>query len=437
VAKRRTSGDGGLTKKTGYYTDADGQRIAYTYWQASREVPADDVPKGMTRKRVTGNGSSRAEALARLKANYDKFESGESTRGAARLSQRATVKALFAEWDRHNWAGAVSETMAWKYQRYFENHILPHIGDRRLGSLRETDLLHLFTVILPAKKDAKGGPLLGGPARRNIYMALSGCLNFGVRTHVIPVNPLEGVKPPRKEAPKDDIDRVMADGRRVLAAIQTGDHPDEARWLLAFLGLRRGERLGLSWANVRGLDGDQPRLVIDQQLAWDKGPGLHIKPATKNKKPRTIPLAEPWVSALRRHRQRWEAMTTAPGFAFKKPEYADLVFLQPNGNVIHPNDDNDHWRALLTGLGMEPWRGHLTRHVTAILLAERPDIPISVVMAVLGHETEAMSVYYAHVDQVRVRPPIEDYGRLIALEGTQGPPGPPKRRATRRPSPIR
>ena len=115
------------------------------------------------------------------------------------------------------------------------------------------------------------------------------------RQHYIAVNPLEAVKPPRKEAPKDDIDAVLVEGRRVMNAVQSGDDPDEARWLLAFLGLRRGERLGLPWRNVRGLDGDDPKLVIDQQLAWDKGPGLHVKAWPKNRKPRTIPLSEPWV----------------------------------------------------------------------------------------------------------------------------------------------
>lgn len=422
-----------MTKKTRWYVDDDGNRTPFTYWQASWEVPAELLPAGMTRKRVTGTGRSKPEALARLKENREAFEKGEAKRGKTRLSSKATVRTLFDEWDKNNKAGAVSSTMAWKYEGYFKNHILPHIGDRRLDSLTETDLLTLFNLTLPAKKDDKGRQLLGGPARRNIYMALSGCLKFAVRQHYIAVNPLEAVKPPRKEKPKDDIDAVLAEGRTVLEAIQTGDKPDEARWLLAFLGLRRGERLGLSWANVRGLDTDDPKLVIDQQLAWDKGPGLHIKPATKSKKSRTIPLTEPWVSALRRHRDRWEEMTSQPGFEFKKPEYADLVFVQENGNVIHPNDDNDDWRELLTSLGIEPWRAHLTRHITAILLAERPDIPISVVMAILGHQTEAMSVYYSHVDQVRVRAPMEAYGKVIALEGRQAKPRAPKRRATRKP----
>ena len=429
MAAKRTAGDGGLSEKVGYYTDSDGQRIKYRYWQASREVPAELLPRGLSRKRVTGSGKSRTEALKRLGENWEAFEKGESRRGKTRLSGKATVRTLFAEWNSNNKAGAVSATMAWKYESMFEHHVLPYIGDRRLDSLREEDLLTLFNHTLAQKTDDQGRLVLQAKSRRNVYMALSGCLKYGVRQHYVAVNPLEAVKPPRKEAPKDDIDAVLAEGRRVMNAVQSGDDPDEARWLLAFLGLRRGERLGLPWRNVRGLDGDDPKLVIDQQLAWDKGPGLHVKAWPKNRKPRTIPLSEPWVSALRRQRERWEAMTGEPGFEFRKPEYSDLIFVRPNGNVVTLNDDNDDWNALLTGLGITPWRAHLTRHITAILLAElEPAIPISTVMAVLGHSSEAMSVYYAHVNQGRVRAPMEAYGQVVSITG----PGLAKRTATPR-----
>ena len=79
---------------------------------------------------------------------------------------------------------------------------------------------------------------------------------------------------------------------------------------------------------MRGLDGDDPKLVIDQQLAWDKGPGLHVKAWLENRKPRSIPVSEPWVSALRRQWERREAMTGEPGFELRKPEYSELIFVR-------------------------------------------------------------------------------------------------------------
>lgn len=239
------------SKKVGYCTDSDGQRLEYAYWQASREVPAEMLPRGLSRKRVTGSGKSSTEALTRLGENWEAFEKGEFRRGKTRLSGKATVRTLFAEWNSNNKAGAVSATMAWKYESMFEHHVLPYIGDRRLDSLREEDLLTLFNHTLAQKTDDQGRLVLQAKSRRNIYMALSGCLKYGVRQHYVAVNSLEAVKPPRKEAPKDDIDAVLVESRKVMNAVQSGDDPDEARWLLAFLGLRRGERPGRRTRHTR------------------------------------------------------------------------------------------------------------------------------------------------------------------------------------------
>jgi integrase len=411
---RRVAGDGGLTRKTRRWTNKDtGEITEHSYWEASAEVPAKDLPAGMNRKRVTGSGSSKTQALERLKLNMDSFTKGEARRGKTRLSAKVTVQRLFDEWDSNNKSGAVSPTMAWKYEGYFKNHILPALGTRRLDSLTETDLNLFFNQTLPSKKDAHGNQLLAAPSRRNIYMALSGCLQFAVRNNYIAVNPLRAVRAPKKSKPNDDIDAVLADSRKILDWIQSGNHPDEARWLLAYLGLRKGERLGLSWDNIRGLDSNNPSLVINQQLAWDKGTGLHLKPP-KNGKTRVIPLAEPWVSALKRYRKMWNALPSNPSWKEPKEEFKKLLFLQNNGYVIDPNDDNEDWKALLKEINVKPWRPHLARHVTATMLAERPQIPISTVMSILGHNTEAMTVYYAHIGSGRNADSIRDFGEAIA-----------------------
>ncbi len=411
---RRVAGDGGLTRKTRRWPNLGaGEVTEHSYWEASAEIAAEDLPAGMTRKRVTGSGATKTQALERLKVNMDSFTKGEARRGKTRLSAKVTLQRLFDEWDTNNKSGAVSSTMAWKYEAYFKNHILSALGARRLDSLSETDLNFFFNQTLPAKTNAKGGQLLSAPSRRNIYMALSGCLQFAVRNNYINANPLRSVKAPKKTTPDDNIDSVLFDARKVLDAIQTGNHPDEARWLLAFLGLRKGERLGLSWENVRGLDGDNPTLVVNQQLAWDKGTGLHIKPP-KNKKARTIPLSEPWISALQRYRKTWEVLPQNPQWQEPKQEYKDLLFLQPNGYPIDLNDDAEDWKKLLKGLGIEPWRAHLARHVTAITLAETAQVPISTVMAILGHNSAAMTVYYAHAETGRNAESVRMFGEAIS-----------------------
>ena len=76
----------------------------------------------------------------------------------------------------------------------------------------------------------------------------------------------------------------------------------------------------------------------------------------------------------------------------------NLIFLKPDGNLITLNRDNEDWRMYLELAGVNGWRGHLNRHITATLFANAKNPPsIQVMKEMLGHETTAMSEYYARV----------------------------------------
>ena len=424
--ERRQKFTGGLYRKTGYYIEAGtGEKVAYTYWQAAREVQPEHLPRGVERKRITGNGRTEREALARLEENWLAYHSGD---GAPRTRRRRsqpvlTVEGLYALWQRENELGAVSDQMAYKYEGYFRNHITPHIGGRKLDDLTERDLRLLFSDVLPSKRRASadgtlGDPLLSGAAIRNIYMALSGCLNYGVRNGYLDRSPLKAIAVPRKQPPNDDIEAASVNARALLARLSADDPADYARWLFQFLGLRRAERLGLAWSNVRGLDTENPQLVVRQQLArYANGEGWYVKPQTKTNSIRTIAIPEPFLSALRAHKRQQDDQRRSAEWN-PSPEFADLVFLQPSGAIYTLNRDNEEWHRLLERYQLPYWRGHLNRHITATWLAEmQPPVPIGTVQSILGHDTEAMTIYYAKSTQQQQAAPMRQYGERIAASG--------------------
>ncbi len=199
-AKRRPLHDGGLYEKRGRKLDpATGKMVAFRYWQASRDVAAENLPPSLERKRITGSGPTAAAAKARLEANWLAYHNPESKKsGRRRGAPRMTVRELFDEWHRRNLAGAVSDTMARKYEGYFRLHILPHVGDIYLDVLDDNQLLTLFYETLPKKrktrrtpdgKQVEAGRLLTTAATRNIYMGLSNCLNYAERKRLISSSP--------------------------------------------------------------------------------------------------------------------------------------------------------------------------------------------------------------------------------------------------------
>ena len=415
--RKRQRFTGGLYRKTGHYPDPEtGEKRPYTYWQASREVAPEHLPPGVERKRITGSGRSEREAMARLEANWLAYHSEEGQQRARRRGRpRLSLEQLYELWQADNELGAVSDVMAYKYAGYFKNHIIPHLGSRKLDTITERDLRLLFLDTLPRKRRPRdGGQLLSVAATRNIYMALSGCLNYGGPNGHLDRAPLKAVAVPTPPPPRDDIATASANARTLLARLSEEGSPDYCRWLFQFLGLRRAERLGLAWGNIRDLHTDTPTLVVNQQLArYADGSGWYVKPYTKNSSPRSVFIPEPFITALREHQQAQQRHKASSEWN-PEPRFADFVFLQSNGAIYTLNRDNREWRLLLERLGLPYWRAHLNRHITATWLAEQhPPIPMGTVQSILGHDSEAMAHYYAKSTKDQQAEPMRRYGQAI------------------------
>ena len=125
--------------------------------------------------------------------------------------------------------------------------------------------------------------------------------------------------------------------------------------------------------------------------------------------PRTIPIPEPFLTALRQHKRKMDEWKKAPKWK-PQPEFADLVFLNEDGSLIKHNQDNLDWHAVLNHYRFNYWRAHLNRHITATLLADQqPPVSIGVVQSLLGNG-EAMTYYYARITNKAMKVPLDTYG---------------------------
>lgn len=134
-----------------------------------------------------------------------------------------------------------------------ENHIVPAIGGHRLADLQPEHIEHLYTVLF-----TKG---LGAGSVHHVRRTLNKSLNDAVRRRRIPRNPVALAHTPRYDPP--DIEPLtVGEAKRILGAAET-ERNGVAFMLAISLGLRRGEVLGLAWADV---DLDAGRLDVRHQL---------------------------------------------------------------------------------------------------------------------------------------------------------------------------
>ena len=471
---RRRRHEGGLYQKQGYLLDRrTGAKTPYTYWQAARDVPADFLPDGVARKRITGSGRSQAEARKRLDENYAAWLAKRSELATAPAPRRryrnaVTVSEWFVVWHEHLRYTGLSDTMWLKYRQTFRDHIEPHLGEVLLNDLNDDQInLLLYNTLLqprelpPLVEGAKPREMkpLGASARRRVHSTLSQMVTYALQKKRLTTSPFADVKRPQVVKPVADTIAIAAQAQDLMQQLKDNDDPDYCRMLMQYLGLRQSERLGLSWSRITDLDGDTPILTVDQQLARheridESSPrGYYIKPSTKTGVGRQIVIPEPFISALRNYRKTWlerqEGWRAAQhswkadhaawrdkgsprGQEPKRPgpqrEFADLIFLREDGGLITPKQDTADWHHILDRHGLPYWRGHLNRHITATLLANlEPAPPESTVRSILGHETEAMLHYYAQIETKKQAGPMKAYGATFS-ESKSRPPTRAKRR---------
>jgi serine/threonine protein kinase len=95
--------------------------------------------------------------------------------------------------------------------------------------------------------------------------------------------------------------------------------------------------------------------------------------------------------------------------------FADMVFLKDNGKPYDPNEDNDLWNAVLAKYNSRGprIRGHALRHVAATKMADA-GVSRDVAMAILGHESEAISFYYGRMSAKGQAAQLGTYGESIS-----------------------
>jgi len=162
-----------------------------------------------------------------------------------------------------------------------------------------------------------------------------------------------------------------------------------ALWTLAAMtGMRRGELLGVTWADI---DLDAARVAVVRSLL---SVDYHLHASdTKSGKARVIDIDPLTVTALRSHRARQNEERLAIGAAYQDE---NLVFAREDGLPLHPEQVTRWFRRHVAAAGLPQIRLHDLRHTHASLLVQAGVHP-KIVQERLGHYSSAFTMdTYAH-----------------------------------------
>ena len=412
----RANGTGGLwTIRRQQWNEAKQKFEEVELYQ--RAVEIKDSPDGK-RKWITGTGRTPEEAERRLQRSIERRGAKKALLEAGVIANKprggVTTEEYLLRWHSEISEQQVGITMRTKYLQHLNNHVIPHIGEIPLANLGHKDLRSLFEETLPRKVKIKNGeevPLLGSSGLLNVYKTLNRALNVAVAEGLIARNPMALVKAPRFRRPDENISYFMNIIRPMFQKMKADDEELHDYFYLALLGLRRGERLGLSWSNVK-LTGDNPSVVINQQLQRISGIGITVTPSTKTGLERRITLSGEFFEVLKRLKAKRRLELKDPLFN-PREGFEDLVFLSKTGRPIDPNTDNELWNATLTKYKVPVRiRQHAIRHVAATFLADL-NVPEAVAKSILGHESQSMVHFYGRDTANKNKEAMKSYSEAL------------------------
>lgn len=212
-------------------------------------------------------------------------------------------------------------------------------------------------------------------------------LDAAMRENLIPRSVAALVERPRRIKPQ--MQRWTEGEMRTFLRTASEDRLHPA-WRLSLYGLRRGEVMGLRWADVN-LDGAsltvwQSRMTVDGHEVIDTP-----KSASSA---RTLPLDDALVAALRAFHARQSVERLAAGEAYDGT--TDLIVTDELGKPWRPELYSDKFGRLAAKAGVPAIRLHDCRHTALSVMVDR-GVPISVVSAWAGHSDPAFTLrQYVH-----------------------------------------
>jgi integrase len=180
--------------------------------------------------------------------------------------------------------------------------------------------------------------------------------------------------------------------------------------LALYLGMRRGELLGLQWSDI---DTERGTLTVRRTLQRTGGALRLVTPKTDTSV-RTLPLLGLVEEALREHRKVQEAERAAAGDRWQETGH---VFTTTIGTVIEPGNLRRTWEPLRRAAGLGDVVFHGLRHTCVTLLFDL-GVPTHTVREIAGHSAiEVTMTIYAHSSMAEKREALRKLDDRLSATG--------------------
>ncbi|MEU4390311.1 tyrosine-type recombinase/integrase [Kribbella sp. NPDC023855] len=348
----------------------------------------------------------------------------DSDQGIPAEATNWQVEAFLRYWLEHIVKPAKKPKTYQGYELVARVHLIPDIGKKKLHKLTGADvrlfMKRLRNTCLCCKHgyDARRGDkarccAVGQCCERHpsdrlveqVHAVLRNALQAAVREEVLQRNVAKLVQ---VQGAQYDVNRGATEEQARLLLKAAKPTRLYALYVMAlYMGLRRGELLGLKWADI---DQVEKTLEVRRTLQRVDGALQAVTPKTKKSK-RTVPLIKVCLEALASHKRQQAKERLLAGAKWVDTGY---VFTTEIGTPIEPDNLRRTWYPIRSAAGLGEMRFHDLRHSCVTLLL-RLKVPPHIVQAIVGHaDVQVTMAVYAHASLEDQRKALEQLEEMVA-----------------------
>ena len=367
-------------------------------WRASIELPSGEV------QRVAGTVTTKTEAEAALSRVRTDAERGQFS-----VTPQTTLGEYLLTWFAKR-APGIAASYARNQKSIIDNHILPKLGKRRLGSITPRELETFYaglTYQAKQRPDTKDRPV-GDSLRKQVHGLLAMALSEAVRYGELTYNPTSVAHPhyTREAAQETTIKAWTSEQAYMLYTTARADRVGSIFAFMLATGVRIGEALGLRWENV---DLETGRVRIQEALICISGKPLRTTPKTARSR-RTITVSGDVLEILREWRARPLLDQEAQGDRYVG---SDSVFTSTVGLPLIRDALYRPLKRLCKEAGVPYMGAHACRH-TFISIQGASGKPIEVISAHVGHAKASFTLdHYRTVFEKERENLVLDFSSLM------------------------
>jgi integrase len=350
------------------------------------------LPNG--KRRTIGYAKTKRDAQKKLRAAQMLLEQGK----LSFETNRGTVGQHLQQWLETVAKPSVTYHTYEAYEICVRRRLVPLLGEIKLRDLRPQHIQNAYAEL---------SKTLQPKSIRLTHVPLNQALNLAVEWNLIPNNPAARVKLPKIKGKEKTI--LTPEQVTQLLAATRHERLYPLWYLFVSTGARKGEILGLKWADVNFKTGN---LSIRRQIIRKTGIGLVLEELKTEKSRRTIPLGPDMLSTLREHRTRKLEERLASERWETRPEFEDLLFSSVHGSPLDPATTWADFQKTLAQAGLPPMTLHGLRDTAATCMLLE-GIDAKTIAERLGHSDVALTLrIYSHVTPAMHRDAAERLERL-------------------------